>query len=398
MPGFTCRVCPVSYQWIDQYSQLESVMEQLQNCSRLAVDTEFVRTNTYYSRPGLLQIAGPDQQVYLVDPTAFSAEQLQPLGQRLFAADSELLMHSAGEDLDIFLALWNQLPTRLFDTQIAASLVGYDRQMGLQRLLFEMIGVELSKEETRSDWLQRPLTAKQLHYAEADVKYLHQVADILREKLDRAGRMSWFEEECSQLVQKYLNKTPDDQLYLGFGGGWKLKPQQQAALRHLAQWREQTARDRNIPKTFIAKDANLYALVEKKPRNRGQLAELGFQGSQIRRYGDQLLVQLDAGLEAPVPEVLIPRPLTKAQQKDYKALREVVGGRAAALGVPADLLASKAQLVSYLKARFAGTIDQDSPFIGGWRATALQPWLDEYELPSNSSDANNNNQDNETDD
>lgn len=372
----------MSYQWIDEPSQLEALVETLQPCNQLAVDTEFVRTNTYYSRPGLLQISGPDQQVYLVDPTAFSHAQLQPLGEKLFAPNTELLMHSAGEDLDIFLGLWHQLPNNLFDTQIAASLVGYDRQMGLQRLLSEMIGVELSKEETRSDWLQRPLTEKQMHYAEADVKYLHQVADILREKLDQAGRMDWFVQECRQLVQKYGNKTPDDQLYLGFGGGWKLKPQQQAALRHLAQWREQTARDRNIPKTFIAKDANLYALVEKKPRSKGQLAELGFQGSQIRRYGDQLLLQLSAGLETPIPETLIARPLTKGQQKDYKALREVVSERAEALGVPADLLASKAQLVSYLKARFANTLHSESPFAGGWRESALQPWLDKFELPS----------------
>ncbi|RLT99302.1 ribonuclease D [Ketobacter sp.] len=386
---------PVSYQWIDEPNQLESLVDSLHSATRLAVDTEFVRTNTYYSRPGLIQIAGPDQQVYLVDPTVFSSEQLRPLGDKLFQPQTQLLMHSAGEDLDIFLGLWDQLPANLFDTQIAASLVGYDRQMGLQRLLSEMLGVELSKEETRSDWLQRPLTEKQLHYAEADVKYLHEVADILQHKLEQAGRLQWFAEECDQQVQKYRRKTPDDQLYLGFGGGWKLKPQQQAALRHLAQWREQTARDRNIPKTFIAKDANLYALVEKQPRSKGQLAELGFQGSQIRRYGDQLLIQLAAGLESAIPEVRIPRPLSKGQQKDYKALREVVARRAEELDVPADLLASKAQLVSYLKARYAGDLEQDSPFAGGWRGAALQPWLDAFELPSNSSDAHNNNKDDE---
>ena len=380
----------MSYQWIDQPSQLDALAGQLACSAQLAVDTEFVRTNTYFSRPGLIQIAAQGEVVYLVDPTAFTVAQLAPLGACLFSAGVELLMHSAGEDLDIFLGLWGQLPQQLFDTQIAASLVGYDRQMGLQRLLQEVIGVELSKEETRSDWLQRPLTDKQLHYAEADVKYLHQVADILREKLEQTGRTAWFEEECNQLVLKYQNKTPDDQIYLGFGAGWKLKPQQQAALKHLAQWREQTARARNVPKTFIAKDANLYGLVEKTPRSKGQLAELGFQNSQIRRYGDELLKQLAVGLAAPIPEVLIPRPLTKGQQKDYKALRDVVAQRAEALEVPADLLASKAQLVSYLKARYGEAAASESPFSGGWREAALQPWLDAYELPSN-----NNNKDDE---
>lgn len=372
----------MTFQWIDQPSQLQSLVGQLQSCSELAVDTEFVRTNTYYSRPGLIQIASREQ-VYLVDPTVFSTEQLQPLGELLLNGDVCLLMHSAGEDLDVFLGLWGQLPNNLFDTQIAASLVGYDRQMGLQRLLLEILGVELSKEETRSDWLQRPLTDKQLHYAAADVLYLHQVADILREKLNAVDRAAWFEEECRQLVQKYGNKTPDDELYLGFGAGWKLKPQQQAALRHLAQWREQTARSTNIPKTFVAKDAMLYGLVEKQPSARGQLAEAGFQGSQIRKFGDQLLEQLRVGLKQPIPDPLIPRPLTKGQQGDYKLLRDVVASVAEELGLPADLLASKSQLVAYLKGRLAGTLSQSSPFAGGWRETILQPRLDAFELPSN---------------
>lgn len=377
----------MSYQWIDQPNQLQSLVEQIQSCTRLAVDTEFVRTNTYYSRPGLIQIADL-QQVFLVDPTVFSTQQLQPLGDILFAPDMQLLMHSAGEDLDVFLGLWKRLPSNLFDTQIAASLVGFDRQMGLQRLLMDIIGVELSKEETRSDWLQRPLTARQLHYAEADVKYLHQVADILQQKLQQTGRESWFAEECQQLVAKYQHKTPDEWLYLGFGSGWKLKPALQGALRHLASWREQTARQHNIPKTFIAKDANLYALVEKQPSSKALLSELGFQGSQIRRYGDQLLQQLHIGLQAGEPPLPIPRPLSKSQQKDYKALRDVVASCAETLGLPADLLASKAQLVNYLKARMAGTLTTDSPFAGGWRETALQPSLDAFVLPSN-----NNNKD-----
>lgn len=371
----------MSFQWIDQSSQLQSLMEQLQNCSELAVDTEFVRTNTYYSRPGLIQIASREQ-VYLVDPTVFTPQQLKPLGDLLFNDNTTLLMHSAGEDLDVFLGLWDALPANLFDTQIAAGLVGYDRQMGLQRLLQETLQVELSKEETRSDWLQRPLTDKQLHYAAADVLYLHQVADILRGKLQQADRMDWLAEETHNLIQKYAAKTPDDELYLGFGAGWKLKPQQQAALKHLAQWREQTARSNNTPKTFIAKDAMLYGLVEKQPKSRGQLAEAGFQSSQIRKYGDQLLEQLRIGLQQPIPEQLIPRPLTKSQQGDYKALREVTAATAEQLGVPADLLASKAQLVAYLKARFGNTLSEDSPFLGGWREAALQPRLDALELTS----------------
>ncbi|MAR92877.1 MAG: hypothetical protein CML06_18675 [Pseudomonadales bacterium] len=347
----------------------------------LAVDTEFVRTNTYFSQPGLIQIAARDE-IYLVDPTAFQSTALQTLGQCLFAPGRQLLMHSAGEDLDLFLHLWQSLPDQLFDTQIAAGFVGYDRQMGLQRLLEQVLGVQLDKEVTRSDWLQRPLSPRQLSYAEADVRHLDALAEHLSARLQQLNRLHWFREECQQLVAKYRHKTPDEELYLGFSAGWKLAPEQQAALRHLARWREQTARERNIPKTFIAKDAQLYGLVEKQPNNRGELAELGFGGGQIRRFGAVLLQELEQGLQQPPPARLIPRPLSKAQQKDYKRLRDLVAQQAAELQLPSNLLASKAQLTDYIKARTAGTLDREDPFQGSWREPILRPPLDGCVLTS----------------
>jgi ribonuclease D len=203
--------------------------------------------------------------------------------------------------------------------------------------------------------------------------------------------MAWFDQECQLLLAKYRDKPADDQLYLGFSSGWKLKPKQQGVLRMLAQWREATARTRNIPKTFIAKDAQLYALVEKAPKSRQQLQELGFQGSQIRRYGDALIEQVRlCQQQASEPDIRIPRPLSKSQQKDYKVLRDVVASRAGELNLPADLLASKAQLVNYLKARSENRLQQGSPFAGNWREQQLQPALDRCPLPTN-----NNNEDEE---
>ncbi|MVF10659.1 hypothetical protein FT643_00755 [Ketobacter sp. MCCC 1A13808] len=364
----------MNVQWIDSHTLVLKLCEQLQGQSRLAVDTEFVRTNTYFSQPGLIQVA-TDSTIYLIDPTGLRRADIAPLGDRLFAADVQLLMHSAGEDLDVFRGLWNRLPVNLFDTQIAASFVGFDRQSGLQRLLKNALDIDLAKEETRSDWLKRPLSESQLHYAAEDVRYLHKLADVLEDKLITLDRMDWFQQESRALITRYENRPADDQLYLGFGAGWKLKPQQQAALRYLAGWRERTAREINTPKTFIAKDANLYGLVENRPKSKGQLAEIGLQSSQIRKYGDQLIEQVEIGYQQPIPDPLIPRPLSKSQQRFYKELRKVVSDQAEKLQIPADLLSSKANLVDYLLSR--GT-SAASPYAGGWREQAVQPCLDAY--------------------
>lgn len=365
------------FQWIDQPEQISALCETLravtQQDNRLAVDTEFVRTNTYYSRPGLIQVGTADN-IWLVDPVVLDDQQLKPLGDLLFDDSVQLLMHSASEDLEVFRNLWGRVPDNLFDTQIAASFCGFDRQTGLQRLLKTELDIDLAKEETRSDWLQRPLSPSQLHYAAEDVRYLHKLADTLLVRLQAKGRESWCQQEVATMIHRFNHRPADDELYLGFGAGWKFKPAQQAALRHLAAWREQTARSMNIPKTFIAKDAALYSLVEQQPKSKGRLSETGLQHSQIRKFGEDLLEQLSIGLQQPVPAILISRPLSKAHQRWYKHLRKVVTASAETTGLPADLLASKAQLIDYLNARLQGIPD---PFTDNWRAPILLEGLDD---------------------
>jgi ribonuclease D len=370
---------PQPVHWIDHVSQLPALCQQLQSQPLLAVDTEFVRTNTFYPIPGLIQIATPTD-IWLVDPVRIPRDDLQSLGECLFAADKTLLMHSGGEDLELFQRLWSGLPSHLYDTQIAASLVGFDRQTGLQRLLKESLDIDLGKEETRSDWTKRPLTESQIHYAAEDVRHLFRLKALLDDRLTTLNRQAWCQEECAHLLDKYRNKTPDDQLYLGFSSAARFKPEQQAALQHLVAWREDQARRRDIPRTFIAKDAVLYGLVEKQPRYRGALEDLGLQGGQIRRWGDELIKQLQIGLEKGNPSQLIPEPLSKRQQSLYKELRDVVAALATELALPPEVLASKAQLSDYLLRLLQG---QDGGAVfSGWRGQILLPRLQSHRLSS----------------
>ncbi len=359
---------------------MQSCLKHLSTQRRLAVDTEFVRTNTYYAKLGLLQIAS-EQQVFLIDPLAIDSQWLDQLGDLFLSDNIQIVMHSAGEDLEIFLRLWNQLPKQLFDTQIAAGFIGFDRQVGLQRLLKETLGVEISKDVTRSDWLQRPLTNQQKLYAAADVYSLLSLADWVTAKLNEKQRMSWFKEECDALLNRYINKPADSELYLSFNGAWKFNKIQQAQLKRLVQWREETARSLDTPKTFIIKDPVIYSVIERQPTQKRELMSLGLQPGQVRKFGDQILQQLSESEPDTASNQPIAPPLTKPQQKSYKVMRQWLLTRAEELQMPAELLASKAQLSDYLLAREAGNLSSSSPFLNNWRYSALQGYLDAKVIP-----------------
>ena len=362
---------------VDQAPKVSELCQQLKDQPVLAVDTEFVRTNTFYPIPGLVQIATPEA-IWLVDPVNIDQAALQPLGECLLAPDKTLLMHSGGEDLELFQRLWNGLPAHLYDTQIAASLAGFDRQTGLQRLLKEALDVELGKEETRSDWTRRPLTSAQLHYAAEDVRYLFRLKELLDQRLQTLQRQSWGMEEYAALLDKYQHRTPDELLYLGFSSAARFRPNQQAALQHLVAWREAQARKRDIPRTFIVKDAVLYGLLDKQPCYRSSLEELGMPAGQIRRWGDELIRQLEIGLALGQPTQPIPEPISKPQQALYKALRDVVAAVAGELNLPPEVLASKAQLTDYLLRLLQG--NHPDEVFRGWRSSILLPRLRAYPL------------------
>lgn len=362
------------FRWIEDATTLQNWCTSQAAVDCIAVDTEFVRTNTFYPRPGLIQIATQDG-IVLVDPIAISSAGLMPLGDWLFAPERTLLMHSPGEDLEVFASLWQRVPERLLDTQIAAALLGQDRQVGLQRLLTESLGVEIDKGETRSDWTQRPLRTAQLRYAAQDVEFLLPLWTKLREGLQNLDRLQWFEEECALKLAKSQSKPAPERYYLGIGAGWKLTRSQQAMLKRLAAWREHTAHERNVPRNHIARDAMLIALAQHPPKGRASLTDSGLQPQQVRKYGDGLLAQLKLGAgDDPVTETITP-PLSKSAQTVYKQLKSVVTQQAEQLQLAPELLASKAQLIEYLRWRESCPAAAN-PFAEHWRADAVQPALD----------------------
>lgn len=356
---------------IDRPEALREAVERWVGVSELAFDTEFVRERTYYARLGLIQVFD-GREVVLIDPVALS--DLSPLSEVLEHPGVLKIAHSASEDLSVLRQRLGVLPRPLFDTQIAASLVGMSPPPGYQRLIVETLGVTLAKEETRTDWVRRPLSAGQLAYAAEDVEHLLPAFHKLRDRLHELGRWPWAIEDSSALVEDAAVDEAHDEVFLRFRSAARLAPGQQAMLRDLAAWREDEAKRRDLPRRFVLNDDLLFDLVTKRPKTTKDLAALkSYDARQADRYATELLRQLTVRGEVPAPTAaLIPPDLRPDQKRRLEVLREAVAKEAERLGVRADVLANRRPLERLVRGQARTTAEA----FAGWRVEILSPILD----------------------
>ena len=236
----------IDYEIISSNERLAELCEKLQSQTVLALDTEFIRVNTFYPKPGLIQLSD-GISAFLLDP--LSIDQWQPLLNLLTAPDIVKVLHAGSEDLILFLDFFGCLPQPFFDTQKAAAFLGHGPSISYLNLVKTLIGVELDKGETRSDWLQRPLTSQQLHYAALDVKYLPSLYQQLVAELVSKNRLTMVEEECELMRQLALATEQQDNwedLYRQMGAAWRLDARQLGALKSLCLWREAAQQAENL--------------------------------------------------------------------------------------------------------------------------------------------------------
>jgi ribonuclease D len=356
---------------IDHPEALREAVARWVGVSELAFDTEFVRERTYYARLGLIQVFD-GHEVALIDPVALT--DLSPLSEVLEHPGVLKIAHSASEDLSVLRQRLGVLPRPLFDTQIAASLVGMSPPPGYQRLIVETLGVTLAKEETRTDWVRRPLSAGQLAYAAEDVEHLLPAFHKLRERLHELGRWPWAIEDSAALVEDAAVDEAHDEVFLRFRSAARLAPGQQAMLRDLAAWREDEAKRRDLPRRFVLNDDLLFDLATKRPKTTKDLTALkSYDARQADRYATELLRHLTVRGEVPAPTAaLIPPDLRPDQKRRLEALREVVAKEAERLGVRADVLANRRPLERLVRGQARATAEAFT----GWRVEVLSPVLD----------------------
>ncbi|HSU82500.1 MAG TPA: ribonuclease D [Thermoanaerobaculia bacterium] len=362
---------PRSYTPIRTDAALAAAAEGWAQAPVLGLDTEFVRTNTFYHRLGLIQIS--DGAVsWLVDPLA--ARDLSPLAA-VFRSPGVKVLHSASEDIEVFYRALGVLPEPLFDTQIAGALAGAGAFLSYQKLVAAYLGVELAKEETRTDWLARPLSPGQLAYAAEDVAYLVPLYERLTADLESLGRLDWVLEDSAALLDTSRFQEDDESAYLRIKGAGRLDRRQLGALQTLSSWREKEARRRDLPRNFVLKEGLLLDLAVRRPREERDLKRLpSFDARQAARDGAtwlQLLAQAAERPESELPPRISGKPFSPAAREVETRLRDKVRERAAELNVPPEILAPRRALDALLRLNL-GKPDPRLPHeLEGWRRRAI---------------------------
>ena len=354
-------------QIVSDRARLEQAAAQMAGASSIAIDTEFLRERTYRPQLCLLQLCVGGVTV-LVDPLA--SVPLDPLKPLLAGGSAPKILHAARQDLEVLWPFFGPLAP-VYDTQIAAALAGLPAQIGYSELVRRLLGIELPKGETRTDWSRRPLSAAQLHYAVDDVAHLGALRDVLDARLQELGRSSWLEEELRDLARAdQLFVDPEKAIdRLRWSG--ELDPDRARLAQRLAAWRERRAMDRDRPRSWIIDDAGLRNIVFRVPRSAAELAAVpelapGF----VDRSGDSVLQVI---AESAMPASL-PPPAQRARpdaelQARVKRLGSALQARAQQLSIAPEVLATRRDLESI--ARGAAV----SEVLHGWRTAELEPVL-----------------------
>nr|WP_298059553.1 ribonuclease D [uncultured Halomonas sp.] len=357
-----------SFQWIDTPDALDAACEQVADASVIALDTEFFRENTFFPVPALIQFTA-GEHAYLIDPVAVSCTDTF---RALLQNSAIKLLHACSEDLEVFQHWAGVLPVPLMDTQVAQGFLSDVPGIGYQKLVEFWVGETLPKEETRSNWLVRPLSPAQCHYAALDVIYLLKVWTLQAEKLATLGRLEWVENECQTLIEQAGRSVENDQhWYTRHRQLWRLTPRQMEAYRLMTVWREGETRRRNLPRNWLISDKLLFAIAEKMPSNRFELAEVeGIKPTLIKKEGDALLAMVKQAQhcdEAALPERW-PDPMHPAFKSRFKALKKVVAAKASELGVAPEMLMRRRELETLVMQDLA---EEPLTWPNGWRGEYL---------------------------
>jgi ribonuclease D len=349
-----------SARFIDPGQSLSSEAEAWRQRPVIGLDTEFVRERTFYPRPGLIQLYD-SEQVFLIDPIGRSTRN--ELTDLMKDQSVTKVFHSVGEDLEVMQMVCGEVPDPLFDTQIAAALLGYPLQSRYEALISECFDVELAGGQARSDWCKRPLAQKLLDYAASDVVWLIELQKLLSESLEASGRLSWLIEDCQRLVANARGGDSRPPLLRVKGAG-RLDPQGLGWLDRLSAWREEQAHQRDLPRSFIIKDDTLIDLADEAASGTGLGALAALPPRERQRYESSLSELLSQATPSPIERPIELQRLEPDQRQTLKNAQIKVRKLADSLQIDPALLASKRALTQLL---FGETPD----WAEGWRKEFL---------------------------
>ena len=340
---------------------LKAFCDAVSDAPYVCVDTEFIGERSYLPELCLVQVAY-GEHVAVVD-TLCDGLSLRPLKELLLNQSIVKVFHAARQDLEIFLDALGELPSPVFDTQIAASVCGHSEQPSYAKLVHNMLGIELDKASQITNWSLRPLTERQLEYAAGDVTYLCKVYELLLAELESSGRSTWIRDEMASLQDKSRYVVEPQNAYKRIKVR-RPKRQTLAVLRELAAWREQTARSRNLPRPWVIRDESMVEIAQSLPKTTQQLARV--RKLKLDTTDSKIILDLVVqALEMPPnqwPEMAKRSDTLEGHESLVALLQALLRLRCEANGVAMKSVASRADLD-----RLATEESPDIAVLSGWR-------------------------------
>lgn len=333
--------------FIESETELEKLVHRARKTDAVALDTEFIWERTYYPRLGLIQLALSDEDCYLIDPLAI--KNLQPLGKLLSDRGVSKIFHDAPQDLAILQRATGATPQNIFDTRLAAGFSNLPATLSLVHLVEELLDITLSKEETRTNWLQRPLSEEQIQYALDDVRYLRAVRILLLTRIIGPKIKSWLQEELNLLNNpaSYAG-PPDTERYLKISGNNHLDRPGLAILKNLTTWREGVARKLDRPRGHVIKDIVLVEIARQKPASPLELTQkTALSARAAAQYGQTLAAIVATTLSQnessyPDPQQVI--RLNTADRSSMEKMTKLITLKSELLGIAPGLIGNTTEL------------------------------------------------------
>jgi ribonuclease D len=358
----------VQYQVIQSQVELNQFVSKIADTKVVALDTEFMRRRTLYPEVALIQVFANDH-LGLIDPLL---ELDFSLLWDVFKNPNVLkVLHSPSEDIEVFQNFAGFVPAPMFDTQFALQLLGEGNCVGFANMVKTILDVEIDKSESRTNWLQRPLTQKQLDYAASDVFYLMPCFENIFTRISEQNLTDIVVSECELIAAKRAFIIPDDQVYLDIKNAWQLKPRDLAVLKELAAWRRNKAQRKNLALSFILKEHNMVEIAKRRPTSLNGLRNVpGVEAMEVNRSGKEILACIEKGKSVSEPNC--PKKLLRlidypSYKKAAKELSNEIKQIAQQHSIPADVLASKKQINQLISWNWKKTAEE--------RATLLKPDL-----------------------
>lgn len=352
---------------IDTDQQFIAFLERCKKSPYIAIDTEFLREKTYYPKLCLLQM-GIENEIAIVDP--FKIRNLTALADVLVDPSIVKIFHACSQDVEILYHETGVVPSPIFDTQIAAAVLGKTQQASYSSLVSQYCDVNLPKKDSFTDWSQRPLSDSQIHYAADDVKYLPQIYYEMLAQLKRKNRLSWLEETFADLSKKEKYEIDPRFRYKKLKRVNQLNARQQAAAREFAAWRELQAQRLNIPRKWVVSDEQIVEACRREARTLDELYMVrGMKESLKTSDARKVLAALIAGLDCPQSELPDVRPKSKNESNVdviLDVMNALVRMRAREHEIAPQTLAPQAELLKLARGHY-----DDSELMQGWRYTLV---------------------------